>query len=215
MERLNIVEIESVLDHVPPFVQEQMKRENVVLAGGLIRDVIAGLPVKDVDIFCHSQEQAERLAMEAGTYVTKTLFAFTVKTLRLPVQYVFYKEFADATELVSQFDFRACCAGIYWEPACGLATADYLGGRWVGIAADGFHVDCEDKELRFMSQKKDEGMLTALGRALKLTAKGWHLSTNEAAAIITHWQGAKPTDVDYEFRREGVYAAFRPHYGRL
>jgi hypothetical protein len=56
-----------------------------------------------------------------------------------------------------------------------------------------------------MSQAKDAGKLTALDRALKLSRKGWMLSTGEAAAIITHFE---PT-----FEPERVRYAFRPGYG--
>jgi|SRR5581483_6618475 len=199
-ERLTPDEITRSLQHVPKVVLDQVAREDVVIAGGIIRDTVAGVPVKDVDIFCHSAEQAERLSREfAGPFlhVPKTLFAYTVQTLGLPVQYVYYKEYADAQALISQFDFRACCAGIWWG---GL-------GCWLGWAVEGFRGDCLSKTLRFMSQEKDAGKLTALGRALHLAKRGWELSTEEASAIISHWQ---PLADPAEVRR-----SFRPHYGRV
>lgn len=209
-ERLTSLEVDTVLHLIPAAVQAQIQWEDVVLAGGAIRDTVAGLPVKDIDIFCHSEEQAERLSRELADSdmpVRKTLFAYSVE-LAIPVQYVFYKDFTDALDLVGQFDFRACCAGIYWEHA--TRPNDDVGfaevpAHWEGIAVDGFHADCRDHALRFMSQPKDNGKLTALGRALHLANKGWTLSTSEAANIIAHFEPS--------FEAERVQRAFRPGYG--
>lgn len=213
-EPLTNLEIDTVLHLLPAAVQAQLQRENVVLAGGVIRDTVAGLPVKDIDIFCHSEEQAERLAREVSTFVQHTLFAYSVN-LGIPIQYVYYKDFTDARDLVSQFDFRACCAGLYWDEAFGLGAN--LGSSWRGVAVEGFHADCAERQLRFMSQPKDNGKLTALGRALRLAKKGWTLSTDEAASIIEHWQGrwegeAIMPPADLTARRERIRCAFRPGY---
>jgi hypothetical protein len=195
-ESLTITEIEAVLALVPGAVQEQLKREAIVLAGGLIRDTVAGVQVKDVDIFCHSEWQAEKLATEVSPFVRHTTFAYSVQ-MALPVQYVYYKDFEDAKDLISQMDFRACCAGIYW---------DREAATWVGVAVEGFRDDCRARELHFMSQLKDAGKLTALGRALEFAKRGWTLSTDEAVAIITHYDPLKTADA--------VRHAFRPCYGR-
>lgn len=209
-ENLTPSTIGDVLTLVPLDVQEQMHRENIVLAGGAIRDTVAGLSVKDIDIFCHSKEQAKRLAYEyAGPYmyVPHTTFAYSVNLDGALVQYVYYKEFADMQELIGQFDFRACCAGIRWVSEQGRMEYGRFGGYWEGAAVRGFYEDCLSKALRFMSQVKDAGKLTALGRALQLAKRGWDLPTDEAAAIVTHWQ---PTLDVVEVRR-----SFRPHYGRV
>lgn len=201
-ETLTPAEVRRVFELIPAPVISQLQRENVVLAGGVIRDTVAGLPVKDVDIFCHSEEQAARLAGEASTFVRHTLFAYSVD-LGIPIQYVYYKDFTDARDLVSQFDFRACCAGIYWYGCYNSATGQPA--HWEGVAVEGFHSDCTARQLHFMSQPKDNGKLTALGRALQLAKKGWTLSTDEAASIVTHWQGDTT-------QRERIRRAFRPGY---
>jgi hypothetical protein len=194
-EMLTTLEVYNVLRLIPAAVQAQLVREDVVVAGGAIRDTVTGLPVKDLDIFCHSEEQAERLAAEVSPFVRHTLFAYSVTLDGIPVQYVFYKDFTTPEDLISQFDFRACCAGVYWTNVFG----------WSGVAVEGFHADCNSRVLRFMSQVKDAGKLTALARALSLAQKGWKLSTEEAAAIITHFS---PTHT-----LEQVRYAFRPGYG--
>jgi hypothetical protein len=197
--------IERVLWLVPEPVQAQLQRENVVLAGGCIRDTAAWLEVKDLDIFCHSEEQASRLAHEVSPLVRHTTFAYSVELNGKPVQYVFYKDFTDIYDLIGQFDFRACCAGLRWNPLMG----------WDGIAVDGFLEDCDARVLHFMSQKKDEGKLTALRRALNFAKKGWSIKDGDVAGILLHWQGAKPDELDYAEKHADVCYGFRPCYGRV
>jgi hypothetical protein len=237
-ETLNYETIREVLRMVPETVQRQMERRlPIVVAGGVIRDTVAGLPVKDVDVFCHSQEQAEMLALEASPFVRKSLFAYSVQSQTprpagfdrsrdITVQYIFYKDFKHAKDLVSQFDFRACCAGVYYYHV----DDEHYG--WCGVAAEGFHKDCRDRVLHFMSQAKDAGKLTALRRALDFAGKGWTISNDEVAAILEHWQGleheSRPEDCKHpsfyhkaaklpfscgESPRVRVVRAFRPAYG--
>jgi hypothetical protein len=203
-ERLTQDEVTHVLSLLPAVVYQQLQRENVVLAGGAIRDTLAGIPVKDIDIFCHSEEQAARLALELAPFARHTTFAYTVPLEGLPVQYVYYKDFTTPEDLVQQFDFRACCAGIYWT-----ATPDArpFPPMWVGLAVEGFHADVEARVLRFMSQLKDAGKLTALRRALDFVPKGWTISNEDLTGILTHFEPSIQPD---RARR-----SFRPCYGRL
>jgi hypothetical protein len=203
-ECLTATDISAALARVPQIVREQLQRESVVLAGGCIRDTLAGLPVKDVDVFCHSREQAERLAFEAAPLVRQSLFAFSVDLGGFPVQYIFYKEFKDARDLVQQFDFRACCAGIYFRGTEERGSY-YTDARWEGVAVEGFRADCRDRVLRFMSQEKDRDKLTALRRAFGFALKGWTISNEELTGIITHFE---PT-----LDAERVRGSFRPAYG--
>ncbi len=207
-EELTRDEIYRVLAHVPASVHNILKVDDVVLAGGVIRDTLAGLPVKDIDIFCHSEAQAERLALRTSSFIRRTTFAFTAPLKgELPVQFVFYKDFVDAKDLVRQFDFRACCAGIYWR--CDIYREVGLSkpNGWEGIAVEGFRQDCQERVLRFMSQKKDENKLTALRRALDFARKGWTISNEELTAIVTHFEPGLEV--------ERVKRSFRPAYGRI
>jgi hypothetical protein len=195
-ERLTQDEVTHVLSLLPAVVYQQLQRENVVLAGGAIRDTLAGIPVKDIDIFCHSEEQAARLALELAPFARHTTFAYTVPLEGLPVQYVYYKDFTTPEDLVSQFDFRACCHGIYWN-----------GAEFEGVSVLFARLDCVMRELRFLSQLKDAGKLTALRRALDFAPKGWTISDEDLAGILTHFEPSIQPD---RARR-----SFRPCYGRL
>jgi hypothetical protein len=211
---LALEEIRRVIAYIPTAAYIAIIREpgpDPVVAGGLVRDVFAGLEPKDVDIFCHSEEQAERLAFQAANgkpeRVRKTTFAYSVLGLSLPVQFIFYKEFATVEELVGQFDFRACCAGMRFRDDS--AHGGHAGAfGWEGIAVDGFREDCRDKVLRFMSQDKDRDKLTALRRALNFAAKGWKIENEEVGKILTHF------DTRLTLEPERVARAFKPAYGR-
>lgn len=202
-EHLTQEEIARVLQAVPVDVRLALMRETVVLAGGVIRDTLAGLPIKDVDIFCHSEYQAQKLALRVSGYVRHTTFAYSVTVDDRPVQFVFYKDFEDAKDLVRQFDFRACCAGIYWNRE--KWGSFYTDAKWVGVAVEGFHADCASRVLHFMSQPKDADKLTALRRAVDFTRKGWSISNAELAGIVSHFAP--------ELDRERVRHSFRPAYG--
>lgn len=189
-------EIRDVLAHVPHDILALARRENVVIAGGVVRDTIAKLPVKDIDIFCHSREQAERLALLSSPFVHHTTFAYSVEVAGAHVQFIFYKEFETPEELIGQFDFRACCAGVYFD-------ASAL--EWRSTAVQGFEDDCRTRRLLFLSQPKDSGKLTPLARALHFVSKGWTIDTNELSGIVTHWSPIHD--------REAVKRSFRPAYG--
>ena len=82
-ELLTDTELELVLSLLPRPVLRQLQTERGAgWRGGL--DVVAGIPVKDLDVFCHSETQTERLAIEVSPFVRRTLFACSVD-LGIPV----------------------------------------------------------------------------------------------------------------------------------
>lgn len=186
--------VDAVLRFVPHAVKEILMHNRVTLAGGAIRETVTGGAVKDIDIFCHSEAEALRLASTLGP-VARSLNAYNVTADGLPVQFVFFRDYTDAEDLISQFDFRACCAAVYWDVFQG----------WRGIAVDGFEQDCKRRVLTFLRQPKDAGSLVPLQRALRLAEKGWHLPAKQTEAILTHW--------DATIAAEHVRRSLKPSYG--
>lgn len=169
-----------VLASVPdPIRRLLIDNPSRVLAGGFIRDVLLGEEPKDLDVFCATRDDSFWCAASVGKHVKGSTFSRTVMDFDTPVQFVFYREFLDAEDLVSQFDFRACATGIYWCPNR---------REFVGVCVSGFYEDLAAKRLTFLHQPKDEGSLVPLKRALHLAAKGWKLPDESVAGILTHWQ---------------------------
>ena len=182
-----------------------------VLAGGFIRDVLLGETPKDLDVFCASAMDADwcaKLATDALAVewplvnVRRSTFSRTIQAdpEALPAQFVFYREFLDAEDLVSQFDFRACAAGIYWDPTQ---------GEFRGVCVSGFYEDLAAKRLTFLHQPKDAGSLVPLKRALHLAAKGWKLPDESTAAILGHWQPSLAQETTLRSLRPGSYGGRR------
>ena len=184
IDQLKPWDVLRVLASLPDPVRRLMVSEPTrVLAGGFIRDILAGDEPKDLDVFCATRQESDWCALLlAGPLgeVRNSTFSRTVDS-DLPVQFVFYREFLDAEDLISQFDFRACAAGIYWCPNR---------REFVGVCVSGFYGDLEAKRLTFLHQQKDAGSLVPLKRALHLATKGWKLPDESVAGILTHWQPA-------------------------
>jgi hypothetical protein len=186
-------DVAKVLERIPERVREILRANpRAVLAGGVIRDVIAGGEVKDIDVFVPTKDQAYKLAKEIqglniwrqipDPYIPepkKSLNAYNVEVDGIPVQFVFYREFIDAEDLISQFDFLACCAGISFDP---------VAGEFRGVNVEGFYHDVQKRLLTFRFQVKDAGGLVPLRRALKLVAKGWKIKDRDVAGILHHWR---------------------------
>ena len=101
--RTNIVL--EVLGGLPEPVRAILQANpQLVLAGGVIRDVIAGCSVKDIDIFCPDTETASRCALGLGT-VRRSRYAFNVRVCGMPVQFIYFGTFRSVEELVSQLTF--------------------------------------------------------------------------------------------------------------
>ena len=184
IEALSPAEVDRVISQVPEMALFLLKTSHAVLAGGFVRDVLLGLSPKDLDIFCDSANEANLAAYYATLYtpgarVKRSTYARSVELGGMPVQFVFYREFASAGDLVSQFDFRACAAGVYWSTER---------EAWQGVCVSGFHEDLANRRLTFLHQPKDAGSLVPLKRALHLVSKGWKLPDESVAGILTHWR---------------------------
>jgi hypothetical protein len=188
-----------VLGSLPEIVLQQMKEDDVVLAGGAIRSIVTGEQIRDIDIFCHSEEQAARLALDAshGSLIKKTFLSFTINLNGLIVQYVYYKPFIDGLDLIKSFDYLMSCAEIHWDKAT---------ESFVGLCLEGFYTDCATKTLTFRKAEKDRGTLCPLRRALKFTSRGWAISDCDLGDILHHY---KPEIDPYE-----AASACAPAYGQ-
>lgn len=181
IQQLHSEDVQAVLRLLPWQAFDALMRFPCFLAGGAIRDRVSGGAAKDLDLFCRTREEADSFAAYYGEY-KRTTFANTLKRSgfpNLPIQFVHYREFIDAEDLISQFDFLACAAAIFYDKQ----TA-----RFVGVSLEGFYEDCAEKRLTFLQQPKDKGSLIPLKRAMHLAERGWKLPDDGLANILVHFE---------------------------
>lgn len=186
-------EYQRVIASIPEHIQEQLKTNDILVAGGFIRDILVDLPVSDLDIFCKTDEIAKTLAEYGndGLGVVKTECSYTVLHGDLKIQYIYCRPFTDPDSLINEFDFTCCGVALKWE-----------GGYWKYYAVAGFEEDTRDQVLVFRNADYNRGNLGALSRAFKFTARGWFLSQLEMAKIVHHYIAYSP-----EIRSAGSFTA--------
>ena len=173
---------ERVIDQIPAIVVEQLKNNDVVLAGGFIRDTLLGLPVSDLDIFCKSKELAKSLSEVDGELgILETSCSFTRIVDGLKIQYIYSRPFEAALPLIEDFDFTCCGVALVW----------YF-SSWIWYKVDGFESDASDMKLVFRCAEFNKGNLNALGRAFKFVQKGWYLPEAEQVKLIHHYVAYAP-----------------------
>lgn len=156
----------------------------VLVAGGLIRAVVAGEAVSDVDVFTSSSEGAEALVegllarrglavARSGVVVTPNARTILpeVKAPGLPIQVVTRWTFADAAALLADFDFSVACAAVWCED-----------GKWQSLAHHRFYVDLAARRLTYLSPPKEAG--GSLLRLQRFAARGYRASAFQVTRIV-------------------------------
>ncbi len=137
-----------------------------VLAGGMVRSVVSGAPVHDIDIFVQATaDEARRIAhaLAASAPVAETSIAFTVER-PTPVQIIFGRPFHDVPDLLAGFDFTVCKAGIWWTPT----------RSWRSAAPQAFYDDLASLRLTYSGPPRDGiPWFNTLERVVKLARRGY------------------------------------------
>jgi len=203
---VNIVELRpadlsNALTYLSPELATLMREHpgELVVAGGLLRAVVAKEEVRDVDVFAASKElalgAAERLDQGRGRLL-RGKSAVTVvasSTYKYPVQLVHRWSFASPAELVESFDFSVCQAVLWYD---GLGTAR-------GIAGSRFYEDVHYKRLAYSSPVRDEEAGASFLRVLKYYQKGYKISFGSLGKVAARLFAATgPTSEDAEARRQ-------------
>ena len=176
-------EYQQVINSIPEHIQEQLKTNDIIVAGGFIRDILIDLPVSDLDIFCKTEEVAKKLAdySNDGLGILKTDCSYSILHNDLKVQYIYCRPYTTPESLINEFDFTCCGVSLKW-----------MGGRWDFSYITGFEEDTRDMVLVFRNADYNKGNLGALSRAFRFTAKGWFLPQVEMAKIVHHYIAYSP-----------------------
>lgn len=177
-------------------------RDELVVAGGLVRACVAGEVPSDVDVFTRgrdlAREAATRLVVEAGRVGVaasshESSCAVTVRSSRhLPVQFIHRWPFESPEELIGGFDFTISKAAI-WSDGMG----------WCSVADPCFYQDVSMRRLQYAAPERDDEAGDALLRVLKFYRRGYRISLVSLAKVVS-----RLVAVDRSSEQVGVAALF-------
>ncbi len=153
------------------------QRNTVFIAGGFVRDTMAQLEPKDIDIFTTddvSEVKVNAIVSRLGRQVAMSGNSDTFDVEGMPVQVISRWFASSADELFELFDFRCCKVAIEWSDgswkfrSAGLLTLiDVLGLR-----------------LTYCNPVRNDDGEGSIHRAFRLQKRGWHIDGSEIDRII-------------------------------
>lgn len=165
------------LRHVPKNVLAAMREAgpDLVLAGGLIRSVIANERINDIDLFVRSKEAArvwiDKLAN--GAKVHETDNAFSVHLRRMFVQIIHRWTYDTPESIVPSFDFTVARAAIWFN-----------GSGWTSLCDDRFYIDLAARRLVYCCPDRNEDAGGSLLRVLKFYQRGYRIPLDSLGAVL-------------------------------
>ena len=180
--KLTDKDVQKIVDQLPMGLMELMVTEDVFLAGGAIRAIIAGEEVKDFDLFTRSAEKAREYAERLSEVFNNedylaTENAFTVKDDldSIPdIQFIHRWAFSNKWGLIGSFDYTIAQAAIWFE-----------NGDWKSVAAPSFYDDLEAKRLVYTVPDREEEPGGSLLRMRKFLRMGYDISPYDMAKVIS------------------------------
>jgi len=164
------------LRRLPAGVLSMLKERPLFLAGGFIRDCIAGEPPSDIDIFGPTKDALEAAARKLGedARVIETDNAFTVIGKgRLSVQFIHRWTYKTAAEIVPSFDFSIARAAAWYDDK-----------GWHSICDDRFYPDLAAKRLVYCCPDRNEDAGGSMLRVLKFYQRGYRIPLDSLGAVM-------------------------------
>lgn len=179
--KLTSGDVALVVSRIPKAVKELMESNaRLVIAGGFIREVIAGGTARDLDLFSNDIENnkvlAKALAEKTKGEVTSTANALTVVSPRtIPVQFIQRWTLTTVDELLGTFDFTICQAAIWHGGA----------GTWCSRVGECFYPDLAARRLFYADPPfaTSEPGATLL-RILKFVKRGYTIQIPSLAKVV-------------------------------
>lgn len=193
----------KVMNALPPQVAATLIHyPQLFVAGGFIRAVLAGEPVKDIDIFSTDLTVVDRAVdfclvpfnSWKGGEKRRTPYTITVDVVgQAPIQFINNVAYATPEECVSRFDFTVCQAAIWRD----------IDGVWRSLCTPEFIRDVADKRLVYTAPVRVEAPGGSLWRAFKFAQRGYSISQQELARLVNRLVSRTPwVDDDGEHIRK-------------
>jgi len=178
MDTLTKTDLHFVVSRLPKDVRKLVKENNLIVAGGFIRSVIAGERQSDIDIFGADKEKLEAVAYKFATErkgrIHKTDNALTLLCPpRIPVQFITRWVFDHPTKCAGSFDFTVVIAALWWENK-----------KWQSCISEEFYPDLAARRLVYTCPIRNEDAGGSLLRARKFLMKGYTIQAPSLAGVI-------------------------------
>jgi hypothetical protein len=163
---------------VPQPIVDICTGNGLFLAGGALRDIRIGEPVKDYDLFA-SEESVYTNAVEVfrawGAVESRTAWTAAVPNASRPLQVQLIKEwYGWQKEVLDFFDFTM--SQFSWDPTDNTGYEGYSAIN-----------DATERRLVYTSPVRAEASLGGpLQRTLKFARRGWTIENEELAKVVGH-----------------------------
>ncbi|GBR70941.1 hypothetical protein [Gluconobacter kanchanaburiensis] len=187
--RLNSYDLRRALMCLPKDVLNVIKDGKLFLAGGYLRACVAGEPISDIDILSPNRTTAEKWAQylsgsRGGREPWHTKNAITLSEVgKTPVQFIHRWTFNAPEEIIESFDFTVAQAVIWYD-----------GAIWKSLVSSNFYQDLAAKRLRYTFPNRHEDAGGSLLRVQKFLKRGYDISPENLAKVISRLIGGVRED---------------------
>ena len=180
MRTLTNTDLNFVVRNIPSDLRKLMRHRPLFVAGGFIRETIAGAPVHDIDVFgpTATMLEVQAQALAAGrdnSRVHTTQYAHTVLAApRMPVQFISRWLYSDAEQLLQELDFTVCQAAVWFD-----------GTTWCSMCSEAFYPDLAARRLVYTFPQRDEEAGGSMMRVRKFLARGYNIQAESLAGVMS------------------------------
>ena len=186
MKKLLAEDLYRVVRSLPEDIRASIKEHSLVLAGGYIRETVAGERPNDIDLLGPNEDKLKLASMslytqrgsQARTLTTKNAITH-VQHPRTTVQFITRWTFDCPEECVESFDFTVCQAAVFWVPATPTRK-----GHWDSLVSDRFYADLASKRLVYTQPLRNEDAGGSMLRMRKFLGRGYHIRAEEMAKVM-------------------------------
>jgi hypothetical protein len=146
----------AALEYCPPLTDVSV---NAFVAGGFVRDVVAGRSPRDLDIYARTYESAselERHMRHAGWILDRMgMVSTSWRDQRGHVVQIIKADLESADECIRRFDLTICCASVdlrTLETICGVTFVEDLNHKRLIINRPAFPTDTLRRVARFLGE---------------------------------------------------------------
>lgn len=189
MNNLTWHDLQWALQRTPKKVLEKLKaNEKLFIAGGFIRSIVTNEDVNDIDLFCSSKTDGERIAKELvdgdESRIYRSDNAFTIKGFGAPLQIIHRWTFETPEDCIKSFDFTIASAAFFWKRDGNLLADMTPGGNWVSICDERFYADLAARRLIYRHPQRNEDGGGSMLRVLKFYQRGFRIPLDSLSAVM-------------------------------